>query len=192
MKCTFSVHYLHRTSVTTKKYTRQTCDVFNDNPRNRGDPGSEVRLDPLGAFLWWGRHASCGGYARAYGLDADWRPGRERRPSERVRRRRKRETRRDCSPHKMTAQGRRVTTSSPKPLVQQPGPCRALPPPPPAQAHLHGRTTGRCPAQLIVGGGGSKPRRGKKALLCECGSWVNLDLGCGLAALSPLLPRGNG
>jgi hypothetical protein len=24
------------------------------------------------------------------------------------------------------------------------------------------------------------------------GSWVNLDLGCGLAALSPLLPRGNG
>jgi hypothetical protein len=42
------------------------------------------------------------------------------------------------------------TEFSPKLLVQQPGPCRALPPhSPPAQAHLHGRTTGRCPAQLI-------------------------------------------
>jgi hypothetical protein len=30
----------------------QSCD--GDNPRNRGDPGSEMRLDPLGAFLWWG------------------------------------------------------------------------------------------------------------------------------------------
>ena len=93
------------------------------------------------------RHASCGGYARAYGLEADWRPGLERRPSERVRRRRKPKTRRDYSPHKMTAQGRRVTTRL---LVQQPGPCRALPPhSPPAQAPLHGRTTGRRPAQLI-------------------------------------------
>jgi hypothetical protein len=48
---------------------------------------------------------------------------------------------------------RRVTTSSPKLLVQQPGPCRALPPllpgpnPPPwAQP----RAAGRCPVQLIV------------------------------------------
>ena len=30
--------------------------VLPDNPRNRGDPGSEVRLDPLGAF---GGAASC-------------------------------------------------------------------------------------------------------------------------------------
>jgi hypothetical protein len=92
------------------------------------------------------RHASCGGFARAYGLEADWRP------AERERRRRQRQTQRDYSPHKMTAPGRQVTTSSRRPLVQQPGrPCRALrisPGPLPAQAHLHGRTTGRCPAQL--------------------------------------------
>jgi hypothetical protein len=59
--------------------------------------------------------------------------------------------RRACSPHEMTAPRRRVATSSP---VQQPGPCRALSPTPtplPAQAYLHGRTTGRCPAQLIFG-----------------------------------------
>jgi hypothetical protein len=77
------------------------------------------------------RHASCGGNARAYGLEADWRPGRKRRPTERERRRRQRQTRRDYGPHKMTAQRRRVTTSSPELLVQQPGPCRALPPTPP-------------------------------------------------------------
>jgi hypothetical protein len=86
------------------------------------------------------RHASCGGFARAYGLEADWRPGRKRRPTERERRRRQRQTRRDYSPHKMTAPRRRVTISSPKLLVQQPGPCRALPsllsgPSPPPWAH---------------------------------------------------------
>jgi hypothetical protein len=57
-------------------------------------------------------------------------PGRKRRPTERERRRRQRQTRRDYSPHKMTAPRRRVTTSSPKLRVQQPGlcTCRALPP----------------------------------------------------------------
>jgi hypothetical protein len=99
------------------------------------------------------RHASCGGFARAYGLEADWRPGRKRRPTERERPRRQRQTRRDYSPHKMTAPRRRVTTSSPKLLVQQPGPCRALPPllpgPRPKPTSM-GATTGRCPAQLIV------------------------------------------
>jgi hypothetical protein len=58
------------------------------------------------------RHASCGGFARAcaYGLEADWRPGRRRRPAERERRRRQRQTRRDNILHNMTAPGRGVAT----------------------------------------------------------------------------------
>jgi hypothetical protein len=48
--------------------------------------------------------------------------GGRRRRSARGGRRRQRQTRRDCSPHNMTAPRRRVATSSPRPLVQQPGP----------------------------------------------------------------------
>jgi hypothetical protein len=67
--------------------------------RRRGPPGS---LEP-GALPRWGGGGgcaralavSCGGFARAYGLEADRRPGRKRRPTERERRRRQRQTRRD-------------------------------------------------------------------------------------------------
>jgi hypothetical protein len=111
------------------------------------------------------RHASCGGYARAYGLGADWRPGRERRPSECVRRRRKRETRRDYSPHKMTAQRRRVTTSSPKLLVPQPGPCRALPPTPPGPSPPPWAHHGPLPAPVCT-------------YVCICGGCLGGSVSC--------------
>jgi hypothetical protein len=95
------------------------------------------------------RHASCGGWARAYGQEADRRPGRRWRPAERERRRRQRRRRQAHSPHEMTAPRRRVATSS---LVQQPGSglssgSKPAPAPAGAGAGLRGGTS-PAPAQI--------------------------------------------
>jgi hypothetical protein len=116
--CNELIHRLERTrcgGYTTTPWATAAAPLWRRRSRVMS---CVLRHTPSGK-----RHVSCGGWARAYGQEADRRPGRS---AERERRRRQRRRLRACSPHEMTAPMCRVATNG---LVQQPGPCRALPPP---------------------------------------------------------------